>query len=326
MEPSDPLMVFFLVIACISMVSTSAVIYHIYTRLNFDDLRVPLLFFMHVSVLLEDLSTLPYAFSWNNQLCDIFGWLHFYSGFWNINIVTLLGFHYLAGITSGKWSHKINKYINKYGFRLSFFLPMITLLPFSTDSYGKSNDHWCTLPSGSRQSNNWAIAVFYSWIWTLILVNIIQFSYSFYQSWKFDKELCKRLMLTIGLYIFVTILCWLPRTIPRFLHLFLSFSTSDRLYLLTTLPLYLSGIGYAICYTIDYQLVARERRTSSVDSNQLSGLRISHIEELFRESSAENPLLVMTVERESTPDRGSGWGIGSKPNSYQPPSSLNNTL
>jgi hypothetical protein len=285
-----PSMISFLVIAAVSMACTLSVIAHIYHTSSFEDLRIVLIFLLHISVFIEDLSTLPYAYSWNDDFCSAMGWVHFYSGFCNINVVTLMGFHYLGSITSETRAHRINKWISYYGHYFIFGLPVITVFPFITDSYGVSNNNWCTLPSKSRRSNDWAVGIFYGWIWILLLVNILQLTYSLYRSLKYDREVCRRLVLSIGLYILLTILCWLPRTVPRFVHLFVSYDSSDELYLWTTLPLYLSGLGYAACYLLDVRMHPRQRRTSSIDSSQLSGLHIENVEQLFRDS-ADNPLV-----------------------------------
>lgn len=257
-------MIVFIFIVIVSMIVTPIVIVHMYHQSNLEDLKYFLLFLLHITLFLEDISTLPYVWSSVDVLCKIMGWLHFYSGFANVLVVTLMGFHYLSYLLSN-YPTQINLWIERYGVYLIFGLPLITLLPFSTDSYGVSNDDWCTLPSGSRASNNWAIIVFYSWIWLCIVINVVQLSVALYRVNKQAgvEQLRSNLFTSIGLYILITTICWLPRVIPRLIHLFIDYESSDVLYLITTAPLYLSGIGYAAAYYLDVQTSRTRGRTRS---------------------------------------------------------------
>lgn len=296
MEVDNPWMIAFIIIVIVSMMCTPVVIWHMYYHAPFAELKYSLLFVLHITLYLEEISTLPYAWSSVDVLCDVMGWLHFYSGFANVLVVTQMGFHYLSYLIS-HYPTQINSWIQKYGTYVTFGLPLITLLPFSTNSYGVSNEVWCTLPSGSLVANNWAIIVFYAWIWLCLFLNTGQLTIALFRLSQQTgvEQVRNNIFSSIGLYIAITTLCWLPRAIPRLIHLFMDYKTSDILYLLTTVPLYLSGLGYAICYYIDVQSnQGKERRASSVHSAG-SSLNADKIADILggvesESSSFENPL------------------------------------
>jgi hypothetical protein len=287
MDASDPWVIFFFIIATVSIICTLFVLTHIYLTQKFTDNRVSLLFLLHFTVLMEDITNLPLA--WVNPLwlCQIFGWLHFYTGLCNLIVISFMSFYYFSYLNLENYSSSINKFIHKYSFSIIFGFPLITVLPFSTSSYAISGGMWCTLPSGSRVSNNWAIGVFYVWAFLFSLSSMFQYAYTRYRFIRYKLPLGNRLSLSVGSYIIVSIFCWFPRIIPRFVHFFMYYTSSNLLVLLTTLPLYVSGILYSFIYVLGLVYLDDNRTDSRADSTgNLSSFQISNLEGILAETNS----------------------------------------
>jgi hypothetical protein len=155
MKYSDPLMITLFTIAAVSALCTLCVLMHLFVTHPVMDIRILLIFLLHATVLMEDISNLPIVYNGSNVICHFMGWLHYYTGFANILVVSFLSVHHFGYLNIESHSHLINRYIRKYSVYMIFGLPLITLLPFITNSYGLETEIWCVLP-GNRTANTWA--------------------------------------------------------------------------------------------------------------------------------------------------------------------------
>jgi hypothetical protein len=247
MDTSDPWLVGFLVLAAISIVAMTAVVTHIYLNRDFNSLLIKLLFLLHVTVLVEEIAYLPATYDYVIGLCKFMGWLHYYSGFINVITIYWISLHYLGYINQEKLSEPINNFIKVYGFPIAFIFPLITLLPFSTNSYNVNHGIWCTLPADSSLSDQWCYGIFYSWVIMFLVVSFAQFSYCTYELSQYNLQLGRKLFFSNGVYIIISTFAWIPRILERMFQFKIHGSTNDA-NLATTAQLYVSGLLYALVY------------------------------------------------------------------------------
>lgn len=290
-EYNDPLIIFFFVFGFFSMFCTLLVLIDIMKSNGMDeiktDTRIRLLFLLHITIFFEDLSNFPLIYTGNQGMCEFMGWLHFYTGLANILVISFLGLHHFSYLNLETLTTRIEKLLNKYSLYIIFIFPLITLFPFITNSYADYHGDWCTLPSNERTSNNWAIACFYLWAILFIFGSFFQLVKSIYKFHKYQLTLHKRLFLSVGCYILISLFCWIPRVIPRIIHVFVDFTSSYQLVIWTTFPLYVSGVLNMIVYILDYIYLSNDRTTSrvgSVNSDQLGSIHLTNIDKLFEDS------------------------------------------
>jgi hypothetical protein len=104
-------------------------------------------------------------------------------------------------------------------FFLCFGIPVVvTLLPFSTSTYGCVDDEpcWCFVKD-TKDSPDWAMTVwyvvsFYMWIWACLLLNVGLLVYSFVSvktiSHEVYKEKIQDLLVKLLGYPLVVLMCW----------------------------------------------------------------------------------------------------------------------
>lgn len=109
------------------------------------------------------------------------------------------------------WTHCIC-----WGFPL-----FVTLLPLTTNAYGKTDDEssWCFI-TDRTDSPSWGILVwdlcsFYIWIWIVVLVNIYFVSNVLYKLKKMEKidSILRAQVGKLCLYPIAAIICWTPATV-----------------------------------------------------------------------------------------------------------------
>lgn len=259
--------IFYFIFAGISMISSSVVTYKILQLGSFKANTTYLFLNLHVSLLIEGVSSLPVIYVPNTTICNMMGFLHFYSGLANILVMICLTLVYVNFLIYN--NNRLNEAIKYFSSYVIFILPLITILPMSTNSYGVSIDQWCTLPSGDYTANIWSMVIFYLWVWAGLLFSAIVCIWATVYAYRHDLEIARKLFFSIGLYVIITLVCWLPRSVPRFLHIFIDFESSTLLYLLTNLPLYISGLLYSIFFYFDRTMLTRYENQSgeNVEAN-----------------------------------------------------------
>ena len=214
---------------------------------------------LHLSLFLEEIATLPFAYLGNHRFCAFMGWLHTYSGLSNIMAASLLTLFYLNMMDCNE------KYVWTFIRRQKFFLPvifpLITLLPFITGSYGVSYEHWCSIETTS-EGNVWSIVVFYMWAWLMLFLSVSLIIYVYTKQLKREVPFAtaKKIVSAGGIYVLVCVLCWAPRTVPRIFYLITGAEVLDHAHMWTVLPLYLSGILFLL-------ILVKFRRNMSIDTN-----------------------------------------------------------
>lgn len=202
---------FFVLVA----VSMSMSLFTCATILKFGSktISTKLVLYLHVTLLLEELSTIPYLYNGNHGLCEFMGFLHLYSGMTNSVVVLFMTLIYRYIFIED--TYKVSQFITA---RLEFliFIPsLVSALPFTTSSYGEVESAWCDIENSTDSSAIWATLLFFGWICTLIVISGIVFCVTVWRVHKTDPEMAKRLLRTIGLYGMVSVVAWLPRVVSR---------------------------------------------------------------------------------------------------------------
>ena len=110
---------------------------------------------------------------------------------------------------------------------------LVTLLPLTTNTYGKNNDEspWCFISNRSG-SPSWGILVwdlcsFFVWLWLILIANIWLIISIAYRLKTIDNsnQITNWQVVKLCLYPMVAIICWTPATImdivaktERFVH------------------------------------------------------------------------------------------------------------
>eukprot|EP01040_Poterioochromonas_malhamensis_P015685 gene15685-17600_t len=260
--------VIFFIIAALSILANIFVLYFIYIHYSqsFQAITTKLITMLHISCLLQNIFSLPSIYSADDTICAIMGFAHYYTGLINVADIIFLTIVYYSFIT-GKGQRTV-RWIGRYGAAFAWTFSLITLLPYSTNSYGRA-DVWCTLTITNNLSNAWSFAVFYIWILLAIVICSYVCTYIIYFSAKFDRELSRRLFTSFGVYVLISILCFLPRVIPRFVALFYHYNVTDAIQFITGIPMYIAGICYCISFAYNNNLLKMyERSTASTNNGE----------------------------------------------------------
>lgn len=237
------------VISAISMVGSIFVVgstlYHGTTKSCFTFLIIC----FHLSLLGEEIATMPDAYTTNRDLCLAMQFFHYYFSLMNILVVTLLVEAHRSSILKDPFQSRVK--ILKYGAFFIILFPLVSLFVFMDNgyqvSYDDDNSGWCTPPN----STAWSIIFYYAWVWLLLITSVLLFAHSFVKIIKRDKETAKLFSSTIGLYVVISILSWIPRSFQK---LFTSGSHHGTVMLfISYLPINVSGILFSLVFL-------RERR------------------------------------------------------------------
>jgi hypothetical protein len=256
--------IIFFVIASISTVFSFLSMRVIWIHGNSKSVSSQLLLLLHATLLLEEVSTLPYTYSGNSGLCKTFGFIHIYSGLANIVVIGLLTLHYCNHVLFSNL--EISHFLSNTKYYWIFGFPLIALLPFSTNSYGTEQDVWCTITSSSKDGQVWFVAAQFLWIWVILVFSICMIIYVVYRASQLDHGVAHSIFSSIGIYVFVSVLCWIPRSLTKTIQGF--FENQNDAHFWTTMPLFLAGAFYGL-------ILLRDRQVLRVDDSQYSSSRDS---------------------------------------------------
>lgn len=286
-----PTVIFFL-IAGFSIAGNIAVLYHAFQHSfqSFKAITTKLIIMLHISTLLQNICTLPDIYAEDATVCAIMGFAHYYTGLINVIIIIFTTITYYFFLFESVQGRKITEWINHYGIPFAFGFSFITVLPYSTNSYGQA-DVWCTLTIDDNMANVWSFVIFYLWVMFAIVICSFVTLYIVYYSAKHDAALSRRLFTSIGIYIIISVICFLPRVIPRLIELFTEFDVTDTVQFVTGIPMYIAGIAYCVCYYKNSNtLRSYENDTTSVDrSHSNQSIHVSELSEIFHSETISNP-------------------------------------
>jgi magnesium-transporting ATPase (P-type) len=233
-----------------------------YSRWNTYFSRLIAMF--HVSLILEDISSYPYIYRQDRDLCIVIEFFHAYFDMMNVLIVFALVIYHCMSLLSekflifGKWKHF------KYTTLSIIFFPFICSFFFITNSfYVSSQNPWCSAPHGD---NRWPVVLFYVVVWICLVVSIIIFLFTWFHLWrisvKFESNessshsLAPTFFNTVGWYCLCGIAFWVPRSILRFTKL--HFRMIYFQYFVSYIPTAISGIIFTIIFFLNERKALRQ--------------------------------------------------------------------
>ena len=263
MSADNPYIITILVFASVGICLNLCVLYIFWQYYTIRAVTTKLIGLLHVSILGQLISTLPYVYSGNWFICGLMGFLSFYFSLLNVLITVWLTLTYFNFMRDNRSEIEVG--IKKYGIKFAIIFPLITLLPFTTNSYEAVGD-WCTLGL-NKTADLWSIFIFFIWIFLALFFCTLMFIYIMYRASRFNTiGLRRRIFRSVGVYILITILGLFPRVIPRLL-LLLDFKRNNGLdddtddhasaesQFGVEFPLCFVGSAYAICFFFNQQFL-----------------------------------------------------------------------
>jgi hypothetical protein len=209
-----------------------------------------LIFYLHFTLILHDIASLPYIFKESIITCQAMGFLHVFSGDANALVMGLLAIVYRCFIVEDSTTIKIMDKINNYCEYVIFIPPMVfALLPFSTNSFGSPSDDpdnddypFCTI-----LGRQWNLSVNYGVVWSILFPSLVCVCYTIAQAYRSDPDVGNKLLTRIGFYYMIALCSWIPRTVCTLIQLFGNKSASS--YAPTHMTFYMGGILYFLVFT-----------------------------------------------------------------------------
>jgi hypothetical protein len=195
---------------------------------------------LHLTVLVENIASLPDAFVTNDGLCAFIGFLRTYFGFANAIVVFMIVFHYRYIFIIDQY--KIKDFFSRHREKIVFLFPIMTVLPFFTGSYGEENSIWCSIQTNTLVGATWSFTVYYGWIIGIIGISTTLMTRTILEVYIADRAIASLLLKSIGVYAVISILSWFPRCLAAF-HI-LSYMNSN-------IFLYFSSIAYCIVFLFE---------------------------------------------------------------------------
>lgn len=173
-----------------------------------------LISYLHFTLLLQNIATLPYVYNGNSAICQIMGFLRYYSGLANIVIVGLMvqtyKFLFLEDV------YHLSPRIDKYAEYVVFIFPLITVLPFCMNMYATTDLTWCVEPLETGFDYLWFWVAFYFWSTTIIIYSAFSLFNTVWTVYNTDRVLGRKLVKTVGFYVVISLVVWVFLTISSF--------------------------------------------------------------------------------------------------------------
>jgi hypothetical protein len=259
----------FFILTGLSMLGSAFVLYSILRYSSRKSCFTILLIWLHSSLFLEELVTLPFIYRGSEGVCLTIQFLHYYTGLMNMLVVFFVVTAHCVTILGDTWNIRLK--ISNYSGYIIVLFPLISLIPFATNDYQVTNNNpWCA-PPHNGENTNWTLGVFYVWIWLLLFVSLIIVFYTFAQLWKTsDRATIRKFFSTVGLYSVLALLSWVPRSIVRMLKRAHS-SEDNTPYFVSYMPINLSGLQFFFVFLLEKKsLVAFEKHAGDFEPESFS--------------------------------------------------------
>lgn len=270
MQYSNSLMIALFTTAAFSFCCSLAVIYNLLVYyISQKELRHYFFLYLHITLIFEDISSLPLVYVNSSGLCAFMGWFRFYSGLANVLVLFFYTYHYLSYLTYEKYADQINEFIEKYSLYVIIIFPLITLLPFSMNEYQPVQNFVCAMPT-TTEGDAWELGTFYFIIIVLLGIIVFEMVRVNYQICRLQLKIYRRFFYSCTIYIQFSVASWWPRTFPRMYHIITNRFVSNSLIAFLTIPVYISGIVFAAIFFIDELYFSPDRVRSVKRSQEIS--------------------------------------------------------
>lgn len=211
-----------------------------------------LVLYLHLTLVLENLTTFPNVYSNIGPFCEFIAVVRTYSGMANSFVVVSLVLLYRYWFVEDSW--KIIPFMSKYRELLIFGIPLLSLLPLSTNSYGSSHEYFCTLRKSTMDDKIWAGLLYVCVVAVTITLSFAIMVHTVVHVFMTDSRYAKSLFRSVGFYAIFSILTWIPRSLAQ---------VGVLSYLSTFYLTYISGILYVLIFIYEKEYFqAYERNTA----------------------------------------------------------------
>jgi len=258
MSPTDVGVQIYYVVGCAAIACNTFVISKI-LYVGYKTTPSKLLLYLQLTLLAENVCNFPNIYIKYDNFCAFIGFIRTYFGLANIIIIAMIVLHYRSLFSSD--NIKIAEFLAKHRERLIFIIPVVSLLPFSTQSYGEVEDMWCSLADGDSADITWSIIIYYVWLVFFIIFDLFVMVYTTMEVLKSDIALASTLCRSVGVYVIVAVIGWIFHCLSRF-HVMSFFNTN--------ILISISSLLYFILFLLEMNSLQRYELETMGDSDQES--------------------------------------------------------
>jgi hypothetical protein len=260
-----PLITAYYVLAGISILCSVFVVATLWFYGSLKTSATRLLMALHITLICEEVTALPYVYNTNNALCESVAFLHYYFALASIVAIGFLVISYRYHFFLDHLG--FNKFIHNWSIILVVVFPMITLLPFTTSTYREHDGPWCAV-GGGRNDHTWTFAIFYVWVWLILFLSAIWLVITMMQIYKVDRASGNRLFSTVGMYSIISIATWIPRTVEQIVN-FSDGSLESNEWEYSYFPMYIAGILYTLVFLTEKKALILFDRALNMDNRDM---------------------------------------------------------
>lgn len=236
---------------------------------------------LHLSLCLDEISLLPYAYSNSLTMCSIMEIVHYYVTLVNYCSLFILVQAHLFNTMEHWRTSAISVFIEKYGVHIVFIFPLIVFFRFMDSGFDAFAYPWCIIKPDT--ANPLYFMTYFFWMYVLLggsLLEVIVSTYYIYL--RTDAWMTMRYFSTIGLYMTIAIIGLFPTFVISIV--FNAESDDDPGItppMITFIPVYVSGILYTGIFFYDreaimnfdlYRQLNRNISKADVDLSVILGL------------------------------------------------------
>lgn len=275
------LFVFYYIFGAISMILNGAVLVNMFKRGKFATSFTHIIFALHVSIIVEEIVTLPYAFSDIQAICIMAELIHYYCVLLHMVCVACLVLTYYSALFEDRYHFR--DFLEKYGMYLIYLFPCIILFRLCDSNYENVEYPFCVIHAATFEALYFF--TYYLWIWLVLAGSVFFVTFATYHIYiKSDALIAWRFISSVGVYIMAAFVGWLPTTIIA-----LAFSNPDDdgstdQRMGSYVPVYASGLLYAFIFFKDRQSIFQfeaysrsERQATKDDGFSIDGLDLMHM-------------------------------------------------
>lgn len=208
---------------------------------------VRLVLWTHISLLMEEIPSVPFLYQ-NIGMCRFMAWFETYACLCNALCLLFMGILYKLYLIGDP--RNMLGAVDRWGGCIIFIFPVITLLPFTTNSFGSATDGWCFLSGNSTLDLIWVWAILVGWNVLAVCTCLNLFLYILCTLARTENvDLMIDYLRTIGLYITVTFFSWALRAGYRIGEIFGIYSLESPFWIYY--PIVLSGIMFCILFLVE---------------------------------------------------------------------------
>jgi hypothetical protein len=227
-------------------------------------------FCLHLSLMIDQIATLPYAFNSNSTLCVIIEMFHYYATLMNYFSLAVLIQAHLCNVIEAFRPYM--PFLEKYGLYFICFFPLIILFRFTDPLYENPEYPWCCVHASIKEPLY--IFTYYLWMWLVLCICSLQVAASTYYIYlKTDGYMAWRYFSTIGFYMIIAIGQILPLTVITAVYSDIDDDGSFSTRVGSFFPEYISGILYTIIFFRDREAIETfeiYHNTTNLDNSRSS--------------------------------------------------------